>query len=47
MEYLVIAVVVGGFGYFLYTRIKKSKADKGTGGGGGDRPGNGGDLNQH
>lgn len=41
MEYFIVAAVLGGFGYFIYTRVKKAKADKGTGGGGsgpGDQP---------
>lgn len=30
MEYLIAAVLLGGFGYFIYTRVTKPK---GTGGG--------------
>jgi len=35
MEYVIVVAVLGAFGYFIYTRIKASKANKSTGGGGG------------
>lgn len=44
MEYVVAFLAVGGFAYFLYTRIKASKERRenrppgGGGGGGGGRP---------
>lgn len=28
---LIIAVVLGAFGYFIYTRVKKSRNKKGSG----------------
>ena len=34
MEYVITAVVIAGFGYFLYTRIKASKNKSSTGTGG-------------
>lgn len=34
MEYLIAAVLLVGFGYFIYTRVKKAKANKGNGGDG-------------
>lgn len=36
MEYLLVAVFLGGFGYFIYTRVKKARAERD--GDGGDRP---------
>ena len=42
MEYVVALAVVGGFAYFVYTKVKKGKAEraarKGSGTRGGGRP---------
>jgi hypothetical protein len=49
---LITVLVVGGFGYFIYRRVKAAKERKASttygsgGGGGGIGPGGGGNVNQ-
>lgn len=35
MELVVVLLILGGFGYFIYTRVKKSREDKANSLGGG------------
>lgn len=48
MEYVIAAIVLGGFGYFIYRKIKaRNDRPAGTGGGGGGVGGGTGEHNQH
>lgn len=46
MEYFVAAVVIAGFGYFVYTRIKAKKKASGGGTGSGTGGGTRRNVNQ-
>lgn len=38
MEYLIAAAVIGGFAYFVYSRVRKARAERPSGGSGGGSP---------